>query len=74
MRKIKLNLVQLNIKMGKKILKEVRMVKDEDTAYDEVMRDIGSIGDNFIINKEAKELFKKKVNQVMRIMNDEEIF
>ena len=51
-----------------------RMIKDEDTAYDEVIREIGDFGLANIKDEKAKKLFMQKINQLMRLLNDEEIY
>ncbi len=55
-------------------IRKIKMEKDENTAYDEVVRDIAIIGDNFIKHKKEYSLFKKKINQLMRLLNDEEVY
>ena len=50
--------------------KYFRMVKDDDTAYDEVAKEIRDIGMHFIENKRAKKLFFAKIKQLGRILND----
>lgn len=50
------------------------MRKDEDTAYDEVIKEIGDIGMSYIKQPQIKAEFMKHINQLMRLLNDEEIY
>lgn len=50
--------------MHRRRMRIVKMVPEEDTSYDEVIRDIQDIGKWYIKNREARELFMKKIRQL----------
>jgi hypothetical protein len=52
--------------------KDFNMVKDDDTAYDEVIIDINSLIGIYVKNKDAKNLITKKLQQLLRIFDDDE--
>jgi hypothetical protein len=57
-----------------KFLDDLKMIRDDDTSYDEVARDAGYIGVKYIKDKKVVELFVQKINQLMRLLNDSPIF
>ena len=46
-----------------------KMVKDEDTAYDEVIGDLGNIVRAFVSDKKAEILALDKLNQLERLID-----
>lgn len=50
-------------------LKDYKMVADDDTAYDEVIKDINSMGHTFL-EVPAQKLLTAKCKQLMRLLND----
>lgn len=58
-------------------LRSLKLVKDEDTAYDEVIRDINGLS-HFMLSAgedlrfEAHSLITKKCKQLMRLLNDDD--
>lgn len=51
-------------------LKDFKMVKDENTAYDEVIEDINALNHGYVKTKGARILITKKLKQLMRLLND----
>ena len=54
------------------MLKDIKIEKDENTAYDEVIRDIYNIDYEFIKDKKILKLFEEKCAQLMRLLNDDD--
>lgn len=54
--------------LDKKTFKEIKMMPDERTAYDEVINDIRVIGMNDISSLKDKKLFDKKIKQLERML------
>lgn len=53
-------------------LSDVKMVKDEHTAYDEVIQDINSIGHAFLTEPKVIKRLTEKCKQLMRLLNDDD--